>query len=168
MTEQEAKLILDVRISRFDHAEDVNKALEIAKQALEEIQQYREMDRKIREVYGDCDGLLKVVIDGLCKHSGVDIENPIKARLLTDEDVDKWDAYRAIGSVEECQNAVEKQKPKKPIPINYQDYSGKIDNAEFLEDSSLCPNCKTVLRSGSYCSRCGQKLCWDENLEGTE
>ena len=43
MTEQEAKLILDVRISRFDHAEDVNQALEIAKQALEEIQQYRKI-----------------------------------------------------------------------------------------------------------------------------
>lgn len=43
MTENEAKLILDVRISRFDHAGDVNEALEIAKQALEEIQQYREI-----------------------------------------------------------------------------------------------------------------------------
>ena len=41
MTENEARLILDVRISRFDHAGDVNEALEIAKQALEEIQQYR-------------------------------------------------------------------------------------------------------------------------------
>ena len=43
MTENEAKLILDVRISRFDHAQDVNEALEIAKQALEEIQQYRKI-----------------------------------------------------------------------------------------------------------------------------
>ena len=43
MTESEARLILDVRISRFDHAGDVNEALEIAKQALEEIQQYREI-----------------------------------------------------------------------------------------------------------------------------
>ena len=41
MTENEAKLILNVRISRFDHAEDVNMALEIAKTALEEIRQYR-------------------------------------------------------------------------------------------------------------------------------
>lgn len=31
MTEQEAKLILDVRISRFDHASDFNEALEVAK-----------------------------------------------------------------------------------------------------------------------------------------
>ena len=41
MTENDARLILDVRISRFDHAGDVNEALEIAKQALEEIQRYR-------------------------------------------------------------------------------------------------------------------------------
>lgn len=79
MTENEAKLILDVRISRFDHAGDVNEALEIAKQALEEIQQYRE-----------------------------------------------------IGTVEECREAVEKQKPKKPIPINHKKYADKIANAEFL------------------------------------
>mgnify|MGYP001854761296 CR=1 FL=1 len=76
--------------------------------------------------------------------------------------------YRAIGTVEECREAVEKQKPKKPIPINYQDYADKIDNAEFFEGSYFCPNCGTVLRSGSYCNRCGQKLGWNENLEGME
>lgn len=43
MTENEARLILDVRISRFDHAGDVNEALEIAKQALQEVHQYREI-----------------------------------------------------------------------------------------------------------------------------
>lgn len=43
MTEAEAKLILEVRISRFDHAGDVNEALEIAKKALDEIKQYREI-----------------------------------------------------------------------------------------------------------------------------
>lgn len=32
---EEAKLILDVRISRFDHASDINGALEVAKEALE-------------------------------------------------------------------------------------------------------------------------------------
>ena len=41
MTEKEAKLILNVRISRFDHANDVNEALDVAKTALKEIQQYR-------------------------------------------------------------------------------------------------------------------------------
>lgn len=78
------------------------------------------------------------------------------------------DAYKEIGTVEECRKAVEKQKAKKPIPINYQDYADKIDNAEFFEGSYFCPNCGTVLRSGSYCNRCGQKLGWNENLEGME
>lgn len=76
--------------------------------------------------------------------------------------------FSEIGTVEECREAVEKQKPKKPIPINYQDYADKIDNAEFFEGSYFCPNCGTVLRSGSYCNRCGQKLGWNENLEGME
>lgn len=168
MTENEARLILDVRISRFDHAGDVNEALEIAKQSLKEIQQYREMERKLREVYGDCDGLLERSVNLLCEHSGIDIGDPIKARLLTGEDVDKWDAYREISTVEECRKAVEKQKPKKPIPINYKEYIDKISNAEFLEDAFWCPSCKTYLRSGKYCNGCGQKLDWNENLEGRE
>ena len=78
------------------------------------------------------------------------------------------DAYKEIGTVEECREAVEKQKAKKPIPINYKKYADKIENMEFLEDAYLCPNCKTVIRSGSFCGRCGQKLNWNENLEGME
>ena len=97
MTENEARLILDVRISRFDHAGDVNEALEIAKQALEEIQH-----------------------------------------------------YRAIGTVEECREAVEKQ--------NYM----KI---KTIED--MCfeyPKCKELVahddgwNTYNYCPNCGQKL----------
>ena len=84
------------------------------------------------------------------------------------EMIDICATYEDIGTVEECRGAVEKQKAKKPTPINYQDYVDKTNNAEFLKDSYLCPSCKTVLRSGSYCSRYGQKLCWDENMEGME
>ena len=63
MTENEAKLVLDVRISRFDHARDVNEALEVAKQALEEIQQYREIGpmeefRKLKERSSDNECLI--------------------------------------------------------------------------------------------------------------
>lgn len=71
----------------------------------------------------------------------------------------------AMETVEECREAREKQKPEKPIPINYKEYVNKIANAEFLKDSCICPNCKIVLRSGKYCNRCGQKLCWNE-MEG--
>lgn len=159
MTENEARLILDVRISRFDHAGDVNEALEIAKQSLKEIQQYREMERKLREVYGDCDGLLERSVDLLCEHSGIDIGDPIKARLLTGEDVDKWDAYREISTVEECRKAVEKQKPKKPVKDKY--------------NHNCCPNCGWIVSGeGGYgeefcphCENCGQAIRW-ENFGG--
>ena len=41
-------------------------------------------------------------------HEGVDIGHPYQSWLLTDEDVDKWEAYKAIGTPEECRAAVEK------------------------------------------------------------
>lgn len=97
MTENEAKLILDVRISRFDHAQDVNEALEIAKQALEEIQQYRK-----------------------------------------------------IGTVEECRDAVEKQKPMTIEEIHVDEY--------------FCPYCGSEngcdqKRVGDkFCPNCGQRI----------
>ena len=110
MTENEARLILDVRISRFDHAGDVNEALEIAKQALEEIQQ-----------------------------------------------------YRAIGTVEECREAVEKQKPKKCDVTK--------DNFRIYYKCPTCNHCLRVeYNHGSWmgkksknCSKCGQAIQWDEN-----
>lgn len=61
--------------------------------------------------------------------------------------------YREIGTVEECREAVEKQKAKKPIRI----------------DMCTCPNCgtynetikkrrKTVNKDIVYCWHCGQAM----------
>ena len=111
MTEQEAKVILDVRISRFDHAEDVNEALEIAKQALEEIQQYR----KIGTVE-ECRTLASIV-------------NKVERNELA-KIIDEWLEYSKIGTVEECQEAREKQAQK--------DLEFRGDGEEQL---FLCPNC---------------------------
>lgn len=121
MTENEARLILDVRISRFDHAGDVNEALEIAKQALEEIQQ-----------------------------------------------------YRAIGTVEECREAREKQKPKAPkdeLKINpVIDCNGAYVDADTTV-YLLCPNCGEMVgideNVDKFCRECGQAID-TENLEGIE
>ena len=71
--------------------------------------------------------------------------------------------YREIGTVEECREAVEKQKPKKPRDIEY-DYSYFI-----------CPTCGEGIyvsdnfESHKFCLNCGQAIkCPDENLEGME
>lgn len=70
--------------------------------------------------------------------------------------------YRAIGTPEECRAAVEKQKAKKPEPIDYKKYMDSVKNANFLRGAYWCPGCKHVIRSGDYCEDCGQKLDWSD------
>ena len=94
MTEAEAKLILEVRISRFDHAGDVNEALEIAKKALDEVQRYREIG-----TVEEC-RLMDSIISKL--------ERNELAKIM-----DEWLLYREIGTVEECRKTREKQFPKR-------------------------------------------------------
>ena len=57
--------------------------------------------------------------------------------------------------------ALEKQIPKKPAPIDYKKYIDVIDNAKFLKGAFWCPNCKHVVYSGSFCKDCGQQLDWE-------
>lgn len=82
-----------------------------------------------------------------------------KMALQALEEVQK---YRQIGTVEECREAVKKQTAKKPTLIDYKKYANFVDNAHFLRDAYWCPNCKQVVRSGSFCDGCGQKLDWSD------
>ena len=59
--------------------------------------------------------------------------------------------------------AREKQIAKKPIPIDYEKYIDVIDNARLLRGAYWCPNCKRVVKSGSFCNDCGQRLDWSDN-----
>lgn len=85
--------------------------------------------------------------------------------------------YRAIGTPEECREAVEKHIPKK---ITHQ---GCFDNKGVWHTWNgingvpydLCPNCETNLCTDGlfgrdkkimkYCENCGQKLDWSDNNE---
>lgn len=60
--------------------------------------------------------------------------------------------YRAIGTVEECRAAMEKQKPKKPVMDGY-----------CCFESYECPTCHhDISNEQKYCDKCGQKLGDDE------
>lgn len=165
MTENEAIKMLENILIDYKNLKNAilcQQMVDLAVKALREVQEYREMDRKLRKCFGDCDGLLKAVVDGICEHAGIDIGKPIKARLLTDEDVDKWDTYREIGTVEECREAREKQN-QKPLDFYGDSEDGKL----------LCPNCGNDLwelkECGfNNCPYCGQVIQWNENLEGME
>lgn len=55
-----------------------------------------------------------------------------------------------------------KQIPKEPTPIDYEKYMDTVKNALFLKGAYWCPNCNHVVKCGTYCSDCGQKLDWNE------
>ena len=87
-----------------------------------------------------------------CINDFIAIEVAIKA-------LEEVEQYRAIGTPEECREAVEKQKAKKPPVVNRPSIFVKVP---------VCPNCSTqehyqpLYGKTKYCSNCGQKLDWSE------
>lgn len=74
-------------------------------------------------------------------------------------------AYRAIGTVEECRDAVERMKPKKPT----YDGDGYAPDGSFVWDKWLCPNCgnryEVDYDDYEHCPNCGQAIDWEEERE---
>ena len=89
-------------------------------------------------------------------------KNEIQGYEMAIKALEEVQQYRAIGTVEECREAVEKQTAKKPTLIDYKKYANFVDNVDFLQDAYWCPNCKRVVRSGSFCRDCEQKLGWSD------
>ena len=74
------------------------------------------------------------------------------------------DAYKEIGTVEECREAVEKQKVKK---IVYERDSVFCDGFTHYR-MGKCPMCDRWYNSNddvNYCSNCGQAVSWKESEE---
>lgn len=100
----------EVDTERFNYFTEV---LMTAMQALTEIQQYRAIETELRERYHanvDIKELMKCFIETIFKgekHEGFCI--------LTNQDAKIWEEYRAIGTVEECREAMERQKVKDVI-----------------------------------------------------
>lgn len=66
--------------------------------------------------------------------------------------------YRAIGTVGECQEAMERQKPKKPVKDKY--------------NHDCCPDCGWIVyqdewggRYLPHCENCGQAILWEGENE---
>ena len=74
--------------------------------------------------------------------------------------------YREIGTVEECREAVEKQKAKKCIIDSCSDHAHyKCPSCGQIELSIYKHGFPRLGRITKYCENCGQALI-DENLEG--
>ncbi len=72
--------------------------------------------------------------------------------------------YMAIGTPEECREAVTKQISRHPVDKTKPDsgYGNYYENARVI----VCPNCNGRLKlksKGKYCDKCGQKLSWENH-----
>lgn len=75
----------------------------------------------------------------------------LKAAITALEEIQQ---YRAIGTVKECREAVEKQQAKKPVIYR------ETNRAD-------CPSCGNTVRGikepfGNWCSKCGKKIEWSK------
>ena len=131
-----------------DHKDEYIEELEA------EVEPYRALEKRLTDMFGG-ELSLEDVTDELERYlKEPDNTHPINAKILTYEDAADWDAYRAIGTVEECLSAVEKQTAKKPVT-----YKGT--------NRADCPICGATVRGiskpfGDWCSNCGQKLDWSD------
>lgn len=136
MTSEEAIEILE-EVKELDDAlyaynAAYMEALEVALFALKEIQNYRKLGT-LEEL-----ARAKKYIDLAKKHGTIG------------EMIDECAEYEAIGTVEECREAVEKQKPKKPHR-NYKKFSGLWCKCGWYLGQKQCLDIK-------YCPNCGQAL----------
>lgn len=128
----------------IDHNVCDAEEIQIAIQAVEKTQKHHKIKERLQAIYGECDCLLETFIDHavenavaiLEKHEGIDIGDPYQSRLLTDEDVDKWEEYKAIGTPEEIKQNLAELKRWHTAEVN-----PKIKNVFANTSTLICHNC---------------------------
>ena len=116
-----------------------------------EHRKYQNLEKRVNTIFNGTLSLETVVdeLERTLKEPGN--PHPLNAKVLTYEDAAAWDAYRAIGTPEECRAAMEKQTAKRPL--------NKMRGHH-------CPICNNYFDSrdwkSKYCGLCGQKLDWSE------
>ena len=121
-------------------------------------------------VYAALSGIQRAPLNMTKNELAEAIKMAVKAleevRVLQDRFVDvslRLGEYMAIGTPEECREAVTKQIPRHPVDKTKPDsgYGNYYENARVI----VCPNCNGRLKlksKGKYCDKCGQKLSWGD------
>lgn len=91
------------------------------------------------------------------KHDNSILESKIKIAEMAISALYEIKQYRAIGTVEECREAREKQKVKM---VSYE--GDGYSDGEMVYDTGICPNCSKSYEVGydeyEYCPNCGQHI----------
>ena len=78
-------------------SDDCRNSVKIEGEAINKFAEYEDLQERLEKIYGECDVLLETVVSALEEASNMRLdEKPIKTRLLTDEDVDKWERFKEL------------------------------------------------------------------------
>ena len=157
MTEKDAiKIIKEEKSWESDNRKI--DAFIIAIDSLEEVQKYRELEKKLNGV-----DLVMLANHWMEMAAEGEVKGYQRGRVLTNEDADQWDAYKAIGTPAECRLAVEKQKAKKPKEYEDKFYACATCGNVLLHKWEKYPTKLMDKKNGlPYCLGCGQKLDWSD------
>ena len=179
MTEQEAIEKIKKRACCAEECNDgclyreENCAYSKAISALEEVQQYREIGT-VEQVKNQKDNLAVAyqiirdyeqygTVEDFRKAQGY--MRLVKAHGTIGQVIDSCAEYEAIGTVDECREAMEKQRAIEP------DYEGDGYDGQgnLVYDTWICPNCGKKYEIDydeyDYCPKCGQKILWRTGME---
>lgn len=145
----------------------LGQAAFIGIEAIKELQKYKEIETEIREQYlanVDIKKLMQYFIETIFKD-----EKHERFCVLTNEDAMMWEEYQSIGTVEECQEAVEKQRAKKPFQgepytwISSVRINGRYRDVRKTSYHHVCSNCReNVAMDMRCCKYCGQAIDWSD------
>lgn len=159
------------------------EALEMVRTAVKDAQHYRTIENKLKEIHGDWIDLLsfgEAYAEWVIKKNG---GVPQKIVHLTDDHVDMWNEYKAIGAVEECEKAMDFELAKQDKSLaevidEYLEYIkiGTIEEFNALKEKSvakkpirkpnhnwtdeevICPACGSYILGNNHHCKCGQAL----------
>lgn len=108
------------------------------KNLLKKAEKLDELQTRMKEIYGEGEELLETFVSGLEQYNSQQEEHPFKARLLTNETVDEWEAYQRAKSEERLIEFLTKIiRDGVSCPMVYHFYNVPYPEEEDIEECHL-------------------------------
>lgn len=154
LTEKDSNGNYKIEVKKLEYrctSGDGKKPRVIRGQHINKLAEYEDLEERLQSVYGECEGLLEKVVEHLERHEDINFQNPVsKARLLTDEEVDRWEELqRYRQSAQSLKGNTErltsyKSECKREMICRYEDCDTCEEYCPHLNEDN-CPCLQEVL-----------------------